>query len=105
MDWFPMEAPSKFDMVVFVSETEKGVAGTWLYNPDLFDATTITRMAGLYQLVLEKATANPSLRVGQLVDLFAEEDLQHRTSQHKEFQELGLQKLKSVKRKTITKNS
>ena len=54
-------------MAVFVSETDKGVSGIWLYNPDLFDATTIARMAGLYQLVLEKATANPAMRLSELV--------------------------------------
>ena len=103
MTQFPQEVPSKFDMVVFVSETDKGVAGQWLYNPDLFDATTIVRMAGLYQSVLEKATANPAMRLSQLLELLAAEDRQHRASQHKEFQELGLQKLKSAKRKTVTR--
>jgi hypothetical protein len=101
---FPMDVPSKFDMVVFVFETDKGISGIWLYNPDLFDASTIARMAGLYQLVLEKATANPALRLGQLSELLAEEDQLHRASQHKDFQELSLQKLKSVKRKTITRD-
>ncbi len=103
MTQYPQEVPSKFDMVVFVSETEKGVAGMWLYNPDLFDATTIARMAALYQWVLEKATANPSMRLSQLLELLADEDRQHRSSQQKEFQELGLQKLKSAKRKTVTR--
>lgn len=101
---FPMDMPSKFDMVVFVFETDKGISGIWLYNPDLFDASTIARMAGLYQLVLEKATANPALRLGQLSELLAEEDHLHRASQHREFQELSLQKLKSVKRKTISRD-
>src|SRR5208283_287753 len=53
MTQYPQEVSSKFDMVVFVSETDKGVAGMWLYNPDLFDATTIARMTSRYQSVLE----------------------------------------------------
>ncbi len=103
MSPFPLEVPSKFDMVVFVFETDKGVSGIWLYNPDLFDSTTIARMAGLYQLVLERATTNPALRLSQLLELLAEEEKQHRASQHKEFQELSLQKLKSIKRKAVTR--
>ena len=98
-----MELPSKFDMAVFVSETDNGVSGMWHYNPDLFDATTIARMAALYQLVLEKATANPAQRLSQLLESLADEDRQHRATQHKEFQELGLHKLKSVKRKAVTR--
>ena len=100
---YPMEVPSKFDMVVFVAETDKGVSGIWLYNPDLFDGATIARMAGLYHVVLEKATANPAIRLGELLAVLADEDQQHRASQHKEFQEAGLQKLKSIKRKTVTR--
>jgi len=100
---YPLRMQSKFDMAVFVTESDQGVSVIWLYNSDLFDATTIERMAGLYQLVLEKATANPALRLSQLLDLLTEDDQQHRASQHKEFQEHGLQKLKSVKRKTVTR--
>src|SRR5271165_5438491 len=103
MNPFPLgDLPSKFDMVVFVSETDNGVAGTWLYNPDLFDATAIARMAGFYQLVLEKATANPKLRLGELMAILTEEEQQQRAAQHKEFQQVSVQKLKSAKRKTLT---
>jgi non-ribosomal peptide synthetase component F len=104
IDSFPMEVPSKFDMAVFVSETGEGVSGSWLYNPDLFDGTSIARMVEMYQLVLERVTTNPTLRLSQLLELLAEEDRQHRSSKHKEFQELSLQKLKSVKRKTVTRD-
>jgi acyl carrier protein len=102
MNWFPMDVPSKFDMALFVAETDKGVAGSWVYSTDLFDAATISRMAGLYQFVLEKVTANPSLRLSELAGILAEEDQQHRATQHKEFQQLGGQKLKTAKRKTLT---
>lgn len=102
MSYFPMDVPSKFDMAVFVTETDRGVAGNWVYSTDLFDATTIARMAGLYQLVLESAMANPALRLSELVAILAEEEQRHRASQHTEFQQLSVQKLKTVKRKTLT---
>ena len=102
MNPYPLEVPSKFDIVVFVSETDKGAAGTWLYHPDLFDATTISQMAKFYQLVLEKVTANPATRLSDLVGRLAEEEKLHRASQHKEFQQISGQKLKTAKRKTLT---
>jgi non-ribosomal peptide synthetase component F len=102
LSWFPMDVPSKFDMAVFVAETDKGVAGNWVYSTDLFDAATIERMAGQYQLVLEKATANPTRRLSELVGILAEDEQQHRATQHKEFQQLSAQKLKTAKRKTLT---
>ena len=75
----------------------------WLYNPDLFDATTIERMAGLFQLVLEKATSDPTLHVSQLLEVLAEEDQKHLAARHKDFQEVGKQKLKSTKRKAVVR--
>jgi len=100
--WFPLEVPSKFDMAVFVAETDKGVVGNWVYSTELFDAATIARMAGLYQLVLEKVTANPAIRLSELHAILTEEDQKHRAAQHKELQQLGAQKLKTAKRKSLT---
>ena len=96
------DLPSKFDMAVFMAESEQGTAGTWLYNPDLFDATTVARMAALFQVVLEKATADPTVRLSELVAILADEEQQHRATQHKEFQQLSVQKLKTARRKTLT---
>src|SRR5215472_16703394 len=104
LSWFPINVPSKFDMAVFVSETDKGVMGNWVYSADLFDASSITRMAGLYQLVLERAIANPALRLSDLIAVLEEEDQKQLSLQHKEFQQVGSQKLKTVKRKTMTQS-
>jgi non-ribosomal peptide synthetase component F len=104
LSWFPINVPSKFDMAVFVSETDKGVMGNWVYSADLFDASSITRMAGLYQLVLERAIANPALRLSDLIAVLEEEDQKQLALQHKEFQQVGSQKLKTVKRKTMTQS-
>ncbi|MHC5718234.1 MAG: condensation domain-containing protein, partial [Nostoc sp.] len=35
---------ARFDLALFITETEQGISGKWQYNSDLFDATTITRM-------------------------------------------------------------
>ena len=102
VSWFPMDVPSKFDMAIFVSETDNGVAGNWVYSADLFDSSTIVRMAGLYQLILEKVTANPLIRLSELLAVLSEEDLKHRATQHAEFQQAGSQRLKTAKRKSLT---
>ena len=102
MTWFPMDVPSKFDLAVFVSETAKGASNNWVYSCDLFDATTIARMAGMYQLVLEKATINPMVRLSELLDILKEEDHKQLTAQHQEFRQAGSQKLKTAKRKTLS---
>ena len=101
MSPYILEYPSKFDMAVFVSETDKGVSGTWLYDPDLFDLSTITRMAGLFQLVVETVTADPAAKVSDLLQVLEQADQEQRLAQQKEFKEISLQKLKSFKRRPV----
>lgn len=59
-------ATSKFDVTLSMIEMESGLTGTWEYNSDLFDATTIHRMIGHFQTLLEGIVANPQLRVSEL---------------------------------------
>jgi non-ribosomal peptide synthetase component F len=99
---YSLEVPAKFDMAVFVAESEKGISGIWVYNPDIFDAATITRFSSLFQLVIETVTANPAAKISTLTQILAEADQQQRLAQNKEFQEISLQKLKSFRRRTAT---
>jgi non-ribosomal peptide synthetase component F len=102
MNWYPIDVPSKFDMAVFVTETDKGVTGYWVYSCDLFDASTIARMAGMFQLVIEKATVNPAMRLSELMGFLAEEDQKQLAVQHQEFKQAGSERLKTAKRRTLT---
>jgi hypothetical protein len=102
MEWERMDVLSKFDLALFVVETKEGIVGNWAYSAELFDPATIARMADLYRLVLEKAAANPEVRLGELLGLLAEEDKQHRSLQHKDFRRLSAQKLKTTRRKALT---
>ena len=57
---------AKFDLTLSIQENESGIGGELEYNSDLFDATTIARMAGHFQILLEGIVANPQERVAQL---------------------------------------
>ena len=102
MSQFPLDMPSKFDMAVFVTETDKGVSGIWMYDADLFDPSTIARMSALFQLVLETVTADSTTTISRLTQTLDQADQQQRQTQNKEFQQVSLQKLKSLKRRTVT---
>ena len=100
---FKLEAPSKFDMAVFVgSPKENGVATNWRYNPDLFDAATISRMAELYRTVLDKVTLDPQITLDALREFMGEFERQQRVAEQKEFQNTSLRKLKQIKRKAMS---
>jgi amino acid adenylation domain-containing protein len=50
---------AKFDLTLYLEETEEGLSATWLYNADLFDEATICRIAGHYEVILERVAVDP----------------------------------------------
>jgi amino acid adenylation domain-containing protein len=54
-----------FDIAFSLFETADGLAGGWEYNTDLFDGTTIARMARHFQTLLQEIVANPALRLNE----------------------------------------
>ncbi len=57
---------AKFDLTLFVKETEQGFKFIFEYNADLFDRETIARMAGHFQTLLAGIVENPQQPVSQL---------------------------------------
>ncbi|ELX13938.1 amino acid adenylation domain containing protein [Janthinobacterium sp. HH01] len=57
---------SKFDLTLNLSETALGLRGAFEYNTDLFDASTIERMAGHFTRLLEAIVADPQRRIQDL---------------------------------------
>jgi non-ribosomal peptide synthetase component F len=57
---------SKFDLTLFVYQAADGVWMAFTYNPDLFDAATIQRLGGQFQLVLEASLRDPGARLSEL---------------------------------------
>ncbi len=55
---------AKFDLTMSVTENRQGFVVVLEYNTDLFEATTIERMLGHFQTVLESVVADPQQRVG-----------------------------------------
>ncbi|WP_437617321.1 condensation domain-containing protein [Sorangium sp. So ce1151] len=64
---------SHFDLGLHLWRLPEGFSGCVSYNRDLFDAATIRRMIGHYQVLLEAAVADPGRRVSSLPLLTPEE--------------------------------
>ncbi len=62
-----------FDLMTEMAEHDGKLSGVLQYNTDLFDATTIERMAGHYATLLGGIVADPDRRVSQLPLLTEEE--------------------------------
>ena len=64
---------SKFDLTVFVSETENGLDGFVEYSTDLFEAPTIQRLCGHYRTLLEAVAHDPDQSIATLSMLTEQE--------------------------------
>jgi amino acid adenylation domain-containing protein len=57
---------TKFDMSLELEDRPEGILGYLEYNADLFEATTIERIVGHWQRLLENVVANPNQRIADL---------------------------------------
>ncbi|WP_254623733.1 non-ribosomal peptide synthase/polyketide synthase [Myxococcus sp. CA033] len=55
-----------FDLTLSLAETPEGFSGALTYRTDLFEESTITRMAGHFATLLEAAIHAPETHVGEL---------------------------------------
>jgi amino acid adenylation domain-containing protein len=62
----PLEETVRFDLELNCQEVAGSLEGIWSYSTDLFDATTITRLAGHFQTLLQAIVANPKMKIAEL---------------------------------------
>ncbi|MFI3197899.1 MAG: amino acid adenylation domain-containing protein [Methylococcaceae bacterium] len=71
---FPLaNETAKFDLTLSLVEHSDGLTGTIEYSTDLFNAETITRLAGHFQTLLEAVVEQPETSIAQLPLLTAAE--------------------------------
>src|SRR5262249_5112644 len=72
----PVELPdaaAKFDLGLTLQETGGRIAGSLSYARDLFDASTIDRLANAFTVLLAEVAESPALPIAQLALLEAGE--------------------------------
>lgn len=68
-----------FDITLFMEERRNGLRGKLVFKTDLFEPTTISRMVGHFQTLLEGVVTNPQQSIAEL-PLLAAGELQQRLS-------------------------
>ncbi|MBW4500877.1 MAG: amino acid adenylation domain-containing protein [Scytonema hyalinum WJT4-NPBG1] len=92
---------ARFDLALFLTETEQGIVGKWQYNADLFDAATITRMTGHFEMLLNSIVAQPDARINTL-EMLTETERQQQAMQKSDRQAFKRQKFISIAPKTVS---
>ncbi len=73
----PLEtATARFDLTLSIENTQTGLVCGWEYNTDLFDSSTIERMASHFRTLLSAIVDNPQQKISQLPLLTASEQQQ-----------------------------
>ncbi|HLK59638.1 MAG TPA: condensation domain-containing protein, partial [Chthonomonadaceae bacterium] len=86
----PMKTPtSKYDIVLFATHSPKGLAFTWLYRTELFDASTIQGMAADFESLLCKLVSAPEIPLSECKSLLLDNGIQ-RSAQLRDQRRLSL---------------
>jgi hypothetical protein len=94
-------ATAKFDLTLFMEETQQGLAGSLEYSTDLFNPSTIGRLVNHFKLILHIISTRPEVRLSALMEMLAEAEKREPKVQEKNLADSSLRKLKRVKRRTI----
>jgi non-ribosomal peptide synthetase component F len=62
----PEHFTAKFDLTLFMTDRPQGLSGSLEYNTDLFNQSTVARMAAYFQALLEGIVREPDERVGNI---------------------------------------
>jgi hypothetical protein len=62
----PEVTVTTFDVILQLREHARGLGGSWIYNPELFDATTVRRLIGDLRDLLEMLVTEPERRLATL---------------------------------------
>ncbi|MBD1865329.1 MULTISPECIES: non-ribosomal peptide synthetase [Trichocoleus] len=89
----------RHDLKLDLTETTAGLEGFFEYKTAQFEAIAITRLASLYQTLLETVIAQPDIRLSRLTQILAETEKQQQQQAGQAFKATQRQKLSQIKRK------
>jgi hypothetical protein len=92
---------AQLDITLPLWETPEGIGGWINYNTDLFDSTTIARLASLFEKLLSTVVVQPRARVNELKSMLAAEDRRQQVEKEEGFARSSLRKLGQARRKPL----
>ncbi|NEQ80572.1 MAG: amino acid adenylation domain-containing protein, partial [Moorea sp. SIO2I5] len=92
---------ARFDLALFVEETEEGIFGNWRYRTDLFEAEAITRLSRHFETLLCSIVHNPDTRIDAL-EMLSESEKQQQIAQKTQREKAKFKKFKAIKPKAVS---
>jgi non-ribosomal peptide synthetase component F len=94
---------ARYDLYLSLADSAQGLQGTMLYNADLFKPGTIARMLENMKTLLHAIVERPAAHLDELTRLLAAKDKQHQELVEKEIENAGLQMLRNIQRRAISR--
>lgn len=95
----PLES-SRFDLVLFLSESANGLDGLWLYNPDLFESATIASMSGHFERLLGAIVDDPTAKL-DTYQFLTEAEAKQKEMEKQGRQESQISRLRTTRRRGV----
>lgn len=93
----------KFDISLFMEETEDGLIGSFIYNAVLFKESTILKMEKSLIRIWEEAVNDPSKLINSFTNSYIEHEFLRNNMEN--INNLSVKSLREVKRKTVKLNN
>ncbi|HZI19016.1 MAG TPA: condensation domain-containing protein, partial [Pyrinomonadaceae bacterium] len=93
---------AQFDLVLHLVDAGDHIAGSLQYRTELFDTATMRDFASQFETVLRATVARPDARLSEIEAALAAEERRRREEQEVEVAAVSLQKLRKVRRRTIS---
>jgi amino acid adenylation domain-containing protein len=92
---------AKFDLVLFMEETEQGIIGLWKYNTELFHPDAIAQMSERFETLLSNIVKNPETQI-DVLEMFSETEKQKQIVQQTKREKASFNKFKTIKPKVVS---
>lgn len=92
---------AKFDLALFMQETEQGLIGYWKYNTEIFPAGALVRFSHHFETLLSSIVKNPDTRI-EALEMLSEAEKQKQLAEQTQRQKVNFNKFKSIKPKAVT---
>ncbi|BAZ37904.1 amino acid adenylation domain protein [Calothrix sp. NIES-4101] len=92
---------ARFDLALFLTESEQGIEAKWQYNADLFTSDTITTLTKHWQTLINNILTQPQRRINTL-EMLTEEEKVQQTMQQQERKTAKKQKFMSIAPKAVS---
>jgi hypothetical protein len=91
---------ARFDLTLWIMESDVDLYAAWTYSKDLFEPDTITRMHHRFETLLQRIAENPSARIDTF-QVLTDEEKKDLAEKRRILEESNTKRLAGIKRKPL----